>query len=100
MSGKVKEILTDDTGSSPHQRFIIEVHSGHTVLIAHNLERAYRIPVKVGDHIEAHGEYVWNKYGGIVHNTHHSNQGEHEDGWINFVGQKEPDFGMKTKRQS
>lgn len=88
IEGKVTEILADDHEGTHHQRFVIEIHSGHTVLIAHNLERAYRVPVKVGDRVEVRGTYVWNKYGGILHNTHHDDRGIHEDGWINFVGKK------------
>ena len=80
--GRVKEVLEDDLGVTPHQRFIVEVHSGHTILVAHNLERAYRVPVKIGDVVEVRGTFVWNKYGGLLHNTHHDDRGEHEDGWV------------------
>lgn len=92
-TGKVIKILPDDTDNTPHQKFVIEIHSGHTVLVSHNLLRAYRIPVKIGDKIEVHGSYVWNRYGGLLHNTHHYNdecQGPHcqphDDGYVNFVG--------------
>ena len=89
-SGWVTKILSDDHEGPHHQRFVFEIHSGHTILVAHNLERAYRVPVKLGDKIEVHGTYVWNKYGGILHNTHHSDRGEHEDGYVIFVGKKSP----------
>ena len=93
--GKVTKILTDDIGETPHQRFIIEVHTGHTILVAHNTLRAYRVPVKIDDKVEVRGTYVWNQYGGLIHNTHHYG-GEcvgqkcepHDDGYINFVGVK------------
>ncbi len=95
--GKVIKVLPDDSGDTPHQRFILEVHTGHTVLVAHNTQRAYRVPVKLGDKVEVHGSFVWNRYGGIIHNTHHyggecvNGQCEpHEDGYINFVGFKDP----------
>jgi hypothetical protein len=102
--GRVVNILADDHEGAHHQRFIIEVSPSQTILIAHNLERAYRAPVKVGDKVEVHGTYVWNKYGGIIHNTHHDNRDacekdsggrvvcgpKHEDGWIVFVGKKSP----------
>ncbi|MEX0616957.1 MAG: DUF3465 domain-containing protein [Candidatus Woykebacteria bacterium] len=102
--GKISRILEDDSGETPHQRFVVEVHSGHTVLVAHNLERAYRVPVNLGDKVEIHGTYVWNKFGGIIHNTHHDDREacrkvingrvvcgpSHEDGWIIFVGKKKP----------
>jgi hypothetical protein len=109
ITGKVIKILTDDTGSTPHQRFIVQIHNNHTVLVAHNLERAYRAPVHLGDQVEVHGTYVWNKYGGLLHNTHHFDKEscefsadgrqictpDHEDGWINFVGKKVPEFSKK-----
>ncbi len=92
--GKVIEVLPDDTDATPHQKFIIETHPGHTILVSHSLLRAYRIPAKIGDRIEAHGTYVWNRHGGLMHNTHHFSDKEcfgsyceqHEDGYINFVG--------------
>ena len=88
IEGKVAEILADDSDETPHQRFIVQIHGGHTVLVSHNLERAYRVPVKIGDAIEVHGNYKWNKYGGLIHKTHHDDRGVHEDGWINFAGLK------------
>ena len=92
--GKVIKILPDDTDATPHQKFVLELHAGHTVLVANSLLRAYRVPVKIGDRVEVHGTYVWNRYGGLVHNTHHYSDKEcvgsycehHEDGYINFVG--------------
>ena len=102
--GKVVRILEDDHEGIHHQRFIVQLFSGQTVLVAHNLERAYRAPIKMGDKVEVHGTYAWNKFGGVIHNTHHDdrdscrklNSGkvvcgpQHEDGWIVFVGKKDP----------
>ena len=88
--GKVIKILPDNHEGAHHQRFVIEGDSRHTILIAHNLERAYRANIKIGDNVEAHGTYIWNKYGGILHNTHHDDRGEHEDGYIIFAGKKNP----------
>ncbi len=84
--GKVVKILEDDTTGHPHQRFIIEVHSGHTILVINNLEHGYRVPVKLGDIVEAKGNYVWNEHGGLIHETHHHQEGEsHVDGYITLV---------------
>jgi len=88
IEGKATEILEDDTDLTPHQRFIVQIPSGHTVLVSHNLERAYRVPVKVGDEVEVHGTYKWNELGGIIHKTHHDDRGEHEDGWLNYAGKR------------
>lgn len=95
-TGKITEIMTDDTEGDPHQRFIFQTRSGQTILVTHNLERAYRVPVKVGDKIEVHGAYVWNRHGGLIHNTHHCDRGLHEDGWINFCGKKKPTFSNQS----
>ena len=84
--GKVIKLLEDEHKGSPHQRFIIEVHSGHTILVINNIEHGYRIPVKLGDVIEVKGSYVWNQYGGLIHETHHHVEGEdHVDGYITLV---------------
>jgi hypothetical protein len=90
--GKIVEVLPDDTDETPHQRFVIKLETGNTILIAHNLERAYRVPVKIDDEIEVHGTYKWNKYGGLIHKTHHDERRVHEDGWINLVGKHHPTF--------
>ena len=109
IEGKVVEILADDTQGRPHQRFIVQTpasrsprveagqggHRGHTVLISHNLERAYRVPIKIGDKVGVHGTYEWNSLGGIIHKTYHDGRGIHEDGWINFAGKKQPNFSKK-----
>lgn len=92
-TGRVIKLLPDDTDATPHQKFIIEIHSGHTILVSHNLLRAYRMPVKIGDRVEVRGTYIWNRFGGLLHNTHHYNNEcigplceVHDDGYINFVG--------------
>jgi hypothetical protein len=86
-SGRVKKILADDNDGSRHQRFIIELKSGQTVLIAHNIDLAERIELlEKGDQIEFHGEYEWNPRGGVVHWTHRDPSGRHLSGWIKHNG--------------
>ncbi len=86
-SGRVKTILPDDNDGSRHQRFIIELESGQTVLIAHNIDLADRIELLAkGDRIEFNGEYEWNPRGGVVHWTHRDPAGRHISGWIKHNG--------------
>jgi hypothetical protein len=81
--GTVKKILNDDNEGSRHQRILVELPSGHTVLVAHNIDLAARVPdLQPGDAIELHGEYVWNDRGGVMHWTHHDPAGRHAAGWI------------------
>ena len=86
-SGTVAKLLPDDEKGSRHQRFIVELASGQTVLIAHNIDLAPRVPLSTGDRVEFHGEYEWNEKGGAVHWTHHDPQGARDGGWIRWQGQ-------------
>lgn len=85
--GKVMHLLPDDNSGSRHQRFLIELESGHTLLIAHNIDLAPRLDnLREGDLIEFYGEYEWNKKGGVIHWTHHDPKGVHPGGWLKYRG--------------
>jgi hypothetical protein len=88
-SGMVLRILPDDNKGSRHQRFILELRSGRTVLVAHNIDLAPRIPgLESGDSVSFFGEYESNDQGGVIHWTHHDPQGRHIDGWLEHRGQR------------
>jgi hypothetical protein len=81
--GTVVRILADDEAGSRHQRFIMRLDSGTTVLIAHAIDVAGRVsPLQVGDELSFRGEYVWTSRGGLVHWTHRDPARRHADGWI------------------
>jgi hypothetical protein len=81
--GKVIRVLPDDNDGSRHQRFIVRLSSGRTLLIAHNIELAPRVPsIRVGDTVSFNGEYEWNDKGGVIHWTHRDPQNRHQAGWI------------------
>ena len=85
--GVVVKVLSDDNDGSRHQRFIVELASGQTVLISHNIDLAPRVsPLAAGDRVQFHGEYEWNEKGGVVHWTHHDPAGSHPGGWIRREG--------------
>jgi len=85
--GRVSRILSDDTQGSRHQRFIVELSQGQTVLISHNIDLASRVEsIKVGDRVAFSGEYEWNDKGGVVHWTHRDPDGKHAAGWIKHNG--------------
>lgn len=82
-AGRVIRLLADDTTGSRHQRFIVELASGQTLLIAHNIDLAPKIlDLKVGDNIAFYGEYEWNNQGGVMHWTHKDPAEVHEAGWL------------------
>ncbi len=85
--GTVTKVLPDDENGARHQRFILQLPVGITVLVAHNIDLAARIPdLKVGDVVEFNGEYEWNSKGGVIHWTHHDPRGLHEAGWLRHEG--------------
>jgi hypothetical protein len=86
-SGRVSRVLPDDNDGSRHQRFIVQLGTGQTVLVAHNIDLAARVAsLKVGDPVEFNGEYEWNERGGVIHWTHRDPQRRHVDGWIRHNG--------------
>jgi Protein of unknown function (DUF3465) len=86
-TGRVTRVLGDDSLGDRHQRFILELPSGQTVLIAHNIDIAPRVePLAAGDPVEFQGVYEWNDKGGVVHWTHHDPEGRHPGGWIRHRG--------------
>ena len=88
-NGRVSRILSDDKDGSRHQRFILDLPSGQTVLIAHNIDLAQRVSgLSEGDDVFFHGEYEWNTQGGIVHWTHRDPNGGHVGGWLKHNGQR------------
>lgn len=87
--GQVIRILPDDNDGSRHQRFILRLGSGQTLLIAHNIDLAPRISaIAVGDTVTFYGEYEWNNKGGVMHWTHRDPKNRHAHGWLMHKGTK------------
>ncbi len=86
--GTVERTLADDNQGSRHQRFILLLASGHSVLISHNIDLAQRLPLREGDRVRFRGQYEWNERGGVIHWTHHDPRGRREGGWLEVGGQR------------
>lgn len=85
--GVVERFLRDDTRGDRHQRFILQLPSGQTVLVAHNIDLAPKIlSLELGDSVRFKGEFIWNEKGGVVHWTHHDPDGSHAAGWLKTGG--------------
>lgn len=86
--GVVTRVLSDDNSGSRHQRFILRLPSGQTLLMAHNIDVAPRlVGLAVGDTVSFSGVYEWNAEGGVVHWTHRDPGGTHAAGWLKHNGQ-------------
>ncbi len=85
--GVVTRLLADDLAGSRHQRFIVRLASGQTLLITHNIDIAPRVRgLRKGDKVRFYGEYVWNEKGGMIHWTHRDPEGRHAAGWLKHNG--------------
>ncbi|MBO8208755.1 DUF3465 domain-containing protein [Acinetobacter nosocomialis] len=86
-SGRVKAILKEDNDGTKHQKFILVLKNGLSILVAHNIDLAPKIDdLHKGDIVEFNGEYEYNEKGGVLHWTHHDPQNRHENGWLKHNG--------------
>ena len=85
--GVVRRLLSDDNSGSRHQRFVVALSSGQTLLISHNIDLASKVVgLREGDLVSFCGEYAWNSEGGVIHWTHHDPSNHHAPGWIKHNG--------------
>ena len=71
----VYRVLPDDTKGAQHQRFLVYSPDGHSLLIAHNIDLAPRVPIAEGSEVFIRGQFEWNDKGGVIHWTHHDPRG-------------------------
>ena len=85
--GTVLRIMSDDLDGSKHQRIVLKLDNGQSLLIAHNIDLAPRVAdLNQGDIVEFYGEYEWNSKGGVIHWTHKDPGRRHVDGWLKHHG--------------
>jgi hypothetical protein len=85
--GIVSRVLPDDDDGSRHQRFILTLANGRTLLVAHNIDLAPRLTgLDRGDTVAFFGEFESNAEGGVVHWTHRDPAGRHVAGWLRHEG--------------
>ena len=85
-TGIVVRLLGDERDKmwrqARHQRFVVELGGGQTLLISHNLDLAGPVPAGIGDRLRFRGVYEWNDRGGLLHWTHRDPLGRADGGWI------------------
>ena len=87
--GVVVKVLREDDQGLRHQKFILRLSNGHSILIAHDIDIAPKIEgLEAGDTVGFYGKYEWNNKGGVVHWTHHDPSGRQPGGWLSCRGRR------------
>lgn len=85
VEGTVTKLLPDDLNGLRHQHFLFKLANGKVVKVAHNIDLAPYVPVKVGDTVELKCEYIRAKPNDVAHWTHYDPAGG-EGGYIKLNG--------------
>ncbi len=84
---QVIRLLPTDENGLRHQKFLIRLTNGTTVLVANDLSMGQQVPLNPGDIVEIKGEFIWTRRGGVLHWTHHTDEASHPGGWIRLGNQ-------------
>ncbi|CAN5587272.1 hypothetical protein BH11CYA1_BH11CYA1_24920 [soil metagenome] len=88
VTAPIEKLLREEDYREPHQRFLLALSNGTSVLVANDLEYGTFAPVQAGNIVRIKGEYIWNERGGVLHWTHKSDEPRHESGYIDFNGMR------------
>jgi hypothetical protein len=88
VTATVKKMLRYDDRGLPHEKFLLVLSNGSTILVAHNTKMAPYVPIQAGDIVTVSGEFIWNDKGGLIHWTHHTDTPNHVGGYIEFKGKR------------
>ena len=89
--GEVVELLPDDNDGARHQHFMMKMMTKEfkdkIVHIAHNIDIAPYVPVKVGSKVEIKGDLITNESPMVLHWTHRTlGNSTHPEGYIKLDG--------------
>lgn len=85
--GTVNQLIGDETVDGEiHQRLVVRVSDGLSLIIRHSVEASDRIPLQQGDTVAFQGRYEWNGRGGMLARTHHDPEQPGGGGWIRHKG--------------
>ncbi|GAC1328213.1 MAG: hypothetical protein NVS2B16_00330 [Chloroflexota bacterium] len=96
VTARVVRLLPETYGRYEHQRFVVHCTSGRSILVTNDVSIGTRAPIAAGATVTVHGEYIWNRQGGLVHFTHHSDSGG-PGGWILYRHKLYAWISLRTK---
>lgn len=78
----VIKVLPDDNSGLTHQKWMVQLSSGETMMAVYNTDMCERVPLKVGDTLAMGGQFIWTRDGGLLHWLHHDPRGSRPDGFV------------------
>lgn len=82
----IVRVLPDDNQGSRHQKWIVQLANGRTVLAVYNMDICDRIPLVVGSTVSMGGQYIWDRNGGLIHWLHEDPRHNRPDGYVDLNG--------------
>lgn len=85
--GTVSQLIGDEAvDGALHQRLVVRISDGLSLIVRHSVEASDRIPLQQGDTVAFQGRYEWNGRGGVLGRTHHDPDQPGGGGWIRHNG--------------
>lgn len=82
----VIQLLPDDLKGSQHQKFLVRLSSGDQIMVVYNLDLCPKVPLRVGDLVDAGGEFIWTNRGGLLHWVHYDPKAKRPHGYVAVGG--------------
>ena len=87
VSGKITHVFPSPETGDQHQKFIVQLDAGQSVMVIHNRALGSAIDgLLEGETIEVFGEYQWDQGGGIIRRTHQDPASHRQAGWVKYKG--------------
>lgn len=78
--------LADDTNGLRHQKWVVQLSNGSSMMAVYNLDMCERVALKVGDHVAMGGQFVWTNQGALLHWLHYDPRKTRPDGYVEVNG--------------
>lgn len=78
--------LADDNNGLRHQKWVVQLSNGSSMMAVYNLDMCERVALKVGDHVAMGGQFVWTNQGALLHWLHYDPRKTRPDGYVEVNG--------------
>ena len=83
---QVVQVLPDEVSANQHQKWMVKLANGRTLLCVYNIDITQRVPIQVGDTVSMGGQYIFTHAGGLIHWLHADPRAERPNGYVDLNG--------------